>query len=127
MPTITLDQLRAAADAKYAALIIPGVQYEVDGVVVSVEVHLRNPLRLSREARAALAALQSDVQSATAEGEEPADAVDSMREMISLLAGSQEQADAILSVVGEDAGLMAALLEHFGAQTSAGEALPSVS
>lgn len=108
MPTITLQDIRDAADKKYGPLIIEGVE---GGAVT-----LLNALRLSKEKRAALSALddQDDI-----------DVQDKLEQIIRLAAATEDDANRLLAEFGEDLGQLAEALGHYTGKTQLGEASPS--
>jgi len=109
MSNFTLDDIRAAAEAKYGSTDI-----EVDGEVI----RLSNPLRLSADRRSELLR----VQKALADGDENTDQVRLLSEAIKIVAASPEGAEQLLVAIDGD---LAILIEVFGAYsegTQAGEA-----
>lgn len=106
---ITLDSIRAAADAKYGAT-------EIDlgnGTVV----RLLNVLRLTAEKRAEVRALRSG----DADSDET-DQVAMFHKMIRAIAETPAQAEALLTAVGDDLALLAQIVSEYAEGTQAGEA-----
>jgi hypothetical protein len=108
--TLTLDDIRAAAEAKYGSLPI-----ELPTCVVK----LLNPLRMSKKNRDALTAVQEKL------GEDGADQEALLREALSLVCENGPQAKALLKEVGDDLAVMATIFERYVEGTSSGEASPS--
>lgn len=104
---ITLDDIRAAAEAQYGALEI-----EVGGTTV----RLLNLLRLSRKNRDALVAVQDKL---SADG---ADQEALLKEAITLVAETPAQARALLKEVGDDLAVLATIFQRYVEGTQAGEA-----
>ncbi|MGW8630607.1 phage tail assembly protein [Streptomyces sp. NPDC055793] len=114
MAQFTLDNIRAAADAKYGSTDI-----EVDE---KTTVHLLNPLRLPKEKRTKLVALQDAMD---AEGD--VDQEELFSEAIRLVADHPKKAEALLTAVGGDLAVLAQIFETYGKGTQAGEASASAS
>jgi hypothetical protein len=110
MASFTLDDIRAAADAKYASLDI-----EVDGETVT----LVNALRLSKEKRAALTSLQEGLDK---EGEESVEQEQVLADSIRIIAATEDQAERLLSHVGDDLAVLATIFDKYAKDTQAGEA-----
>lgn len=104
MASFTLDDIRAAADAKYGSTDIPFG----DETLV-----LRNPLRLSKEERKALTSIQES---------EDADAEDSMIEALTIAAADKAVAKRFLKEVNGDAGVLAVVFEKYTGEAQTGEA-----
>jgi hypothetical protein len=107
---LTLDDIRAAAEAKYGSLPID---------LGSVTVKLLNPLRMAKKNREALQAVQSKL------GEDDADQEALLREALTLVCENGPQAKALLKEVGDDLAVMATIFERYVEGTSSGEASPS--
>lgn len=110
---LTLDSIRAAAEAKYGSTDID----LGDGQIV----RLLNPLRLPKERRDALMAAQDKLNG------DDADQAAVLTETLTLVAETPKQAEALLSAVGDDLGVLAAIMEEYGAKTQVGEASASAS
>ncbi|MEU7570332.1 phage tail assembly protein [Micromonospora sp. NPDC049240] len=108
--TVSLDDIRAAAEAKYGSLDIP---------LGSLTVRLLNPLRLSKKNRDALTSVQNRLD------EDGADQEVLLREALTVIAEHPTQAKALLKEIGEDLAVMATIFERYAAGTQAGEASPS--
>ena len=110
---ITLDDIRAAAEAKYGSTDIE----LSDGVVVK----LLNPLRMAKANREALQSLQEKL------GADGADQEALLAEALSTVAESPAKAKKLLAALGDDLGLLASVFETYSKGTQAGEASPSAS
>ena len=106
--SFTLDDLRDAAEAKYGNFVIGNVGPK------GIDVELVNALRLKKEARKALQALED---ASTNE-----DAEERMFETIRLIARTKAQADALLKELDGDLAVLALILEQYGSETQMGEA-----
>jgi hypothetical protein len=115
LASYTLDQLRQAADAKYGSTDI--------AISDTTTVHLLNPLRLTREKRSELAALQGRLD----DDAEDVDQEDVLADAIRLVADHPKKADALLKAVGGDLAVLAEIFETYGRGTQAGEASASPS
>jgi hypothetical protein len=117
MPTYTLDQLREDLDKKYGPLVITGVP-EVG------EVKLVQALRLSKDKRARVMAIQKELGAAEeADGDYDEDVmVEKMREIFRLISETPEQAMALLDVLGEDIAKFTLLFETYSEASQLGEA-----
>ncbi|QAY15676.1 tail assembly chaperone [Streptomyces phage TinaBelcher] len=111
MASYTLDDIRSAADAKYGSTDI--------ALDEKTTVHLLNPLRLPKEKRARLVALQDEMD---AEGNE-VDQEELLSEAIRLVADHPKKADSLLSAVGGDLAVLAQIFETYGKGTQAGGSL----
>lgn len=109
---ITLDSIRAAAEAKYGALEI-----ELDA---NTTVRMVNPLRLPKARRDELTALQS---SANEGGDTDTILIESVR----LVAETPAQANKLLKAVGDDLAVLAEIFERYAAGAQLGEASASQS
>lgn len=108
MAQFTLDDIRAAADAKYGSTDIE----LKDGTVVK----LLNPLRLPKDNRDQLVKLQDELQ---ADG---ADQEALLSKGIRLIAERPFQAEALLESVNGDLAVLATIFENYTEGTQAGEA-----
>lgn len=118
MASYTLDAIRSAADSKYASTDIK-LSDEMTVVLV-------NPMKLSKEKRAALVAINGELT--TPEGEEPdpdMDQVEIFQRALSLVAATPAQAKALLDQVGDDLAVLAQIFETYGEAQQAGEASAS--
>ncbi|MEU6056985.1 phage tail assembly protein [Streptomyces sp. NPDC047097] len=106
MATFTLDDIRAAADARYGSTDI-----EIDPETTVV---LRNPLRLSKEERTELAALQDKL-----DGDDQGDV---LADAIRLVAKSKPAAEKLITQLDGDLALLAQVFESYSKGTQAGEA-----
>jgi thioredoxin-like negative regulator of GroEL len=111
MATFSLDNIRAAAEAKYGSTDI-----ELgDGFTA----RLLNPLRLPKEKRAELLKIQNKLD---------ADDVDQelvLAEAIRLVAENEKAADKLLDAVGSDLAVLAQIFATYGEGTQVGEASAS--
>jgi hypothetical protein len=115
MAQFTLDDIRAAAEAKYGATEI------TDGAEVIAR--LVNPLRLSSVKRAALKAAQEGLNAAQDRegGEDSTDVVIAhLRDAIRAVAETEAQAARLLSLAGDDAAVLVSIFETYNKH----EALP---
>lgn len=110
MATISLQDIRDAADRKYGPLVIEGVE--------GGDVTLLNALRLSKDKRMALAALDD---------EDDLDIQDKLEQIIRLAAASTDDADRLLGAFGDDLGQLAETLQSYSGKTQLGEASTSPS
>lgn len=110
MASYTLDDIRAAAEARYGSTDITLGEHVV---------RLLNPLRLSKARREELAALQDEINADGADQEEL------LAHAIRLVAESEAAANALLEEVGEDLAVLAQVFELYGRGTQAGEASAS--
>ncbi|MFC3504451.1 phage tail assembly protein [Micromonospora krabiensis] len=102
-----LDDIRAAAEAKYGSLDIE---------VGDKTVRLLNALRLPKAKRDQIAALQDSLK---AEG---ADQEEIMRELIRVAADTKAGGDLLVKAIGDDLTVMAEVLAEYGKRTQVGEA-----
>lgn len=127
MATFSLDQIKAAADAKYGSLDIPLSDKQGDVV------RLLNPLRMSEAQRAELRVIQDKLNeiSASQEGEdedaEPSeDAVkeqtDLIAEMLLAVAENKVAGKKLLDALGGDLAMTMVVFEQYTEGTQAGEA-----
>ncbi|MFG3223258.1 phage tail assembly protein [Kitasatospora sp. NPDC048194] len=111
MASYTLDDIRAAADAKYASTDIDLGTGDV--------VHLINPLRLSKASRDKLHELQDQLEA------DNADQQVLLEDAIRLVSDNGQKADALLAAIGGDLAVLAQIFETYGASTQVGEASAS--
>ena len=110
MSAFMLDDIRAAAEAKYGST-------DIDlGTRI---VKLLNPLRLGKKQRTALIAVQDKLN---AEG---ADQEALLTEALSLVAESPAAAKALLAAVGDDLAVLVEVFSRYSEGTQAGEASAS--
>ncbi|WP_405056964.1 phage tail assembly protein [Kribbella sp. NBC_01505] len=109
--TFTLDDIRAAAEKKYGATNIPLGNGRV--------CKLLNPLRLSKENRAALMAKQDELES------EDADQEAILSDSLKLVAENANDAKALLKELGGDLAMLAIVFEKYNESTQLGEASSS--
>lgn len=107
MATLSLDSIREAADKKYGSLVVD---------LGDETVELKNPLRLSKEARTRLSNLE--------QADEDADPMDYFGELYEVLAG-KEGAKKLLKALGDDVPLHMTLVQSLTQETDLGEASPS--
>ena len=119
MATITLDSIRARIEEKYDATVVelaPG-----DGV------RLLNPLRLPKERRAALKSFDK----ALSEAEDEEGSLQALRELLKVVAETEEQANRLLNLVdsfgGDSDVVLMEIAESYLNGQQAGEASPSES
>ncbi|MEU9795065.1 phage tail assembly protein [Streptomyces sparsogenes] len=115
MASFTLDDIRAAADAKYGSTDI-----EVDA---KTTVHLLNPLRLPKGKRDQLIKLQDELDTDKAD----VDQEQLLSDAIRLVADHPKKAEALLTAVGGDLAVLAQIFETYGKGTQVGEASASAS
>lgn len=110
MSTFSLDQIKAAADAKYGSLDVPFG----DKTAVFL-----NPLRLGAKKREAMKGLQADMKADKIEQEEFVD------KFLLLAAKDEKVAEQLLDEIGDDLALKVTILEQYGEGTQVGEASAS--
>lgn len=111
MSTVTLDSIRAAVEAKYAS-------YDIElgeGKVVK----LQNAIRLSKDARAKIIALQGQMK------EEGADQVALLSDSIRAVAHDKKLADELVKATGGDLAILVEIFTGYGKATQLGEASAS--
>lgn len=113
MAQFTLDAIRAAADAKYGSTDI-----EIDE---KTTVHLLNPLRLPKEKRKELEAIQGRMDADDADQEEL------LAEAIVLVADHPKKGQELIKAVGGDLAVLAQIFETYGKGAQVGEASASAS
>lgn len=109
--TFTLDDIRAAAEAKYGSTDIDLGNGEVLSLV--------NPLRLPADKRKALTEVQERADEA--EGDEG----DVMREAIRIVASDSHKAERFIEIVGDDLAMLATVFSTYTEGTQVGEASAS--
>jgi hypothetical protein len=107
----TLDDIRTAAEKKYASTEI---------TVGDTNVVLVNLLRLPKEKRAIFESLQDEVN-AEEDGESP-DQADKLADLLRVVAATEKQADVLLDAIGDDLALLATIFETYAKGTESGEA-----
>jgi hypothetical protein len=105
---ITLDSIRAAADAKYGAYEI---HLDNDNVT-----RLLNVLRLPADKRAVVTGLQSKMEA------DDADQVEIIEAVIHAVAETEGQAVRLITAVNGDLAVLASIMEGYVGDTQAGEA-----
>lgn len=113
MSSYSLDDIRAAADAKYGA-----TEIRVDENTV---VKLINPLRLPKEDRTALLGVQDRL---TAEGED-VDQAEVFADAIRTVADDKAAADKLIEAIGGDLAILAEVFRTYTEGASVGEASAS--
>ncbi|GAB3830214.1 phage tail assembly protein [Kribbella italica] len=109
--SFTLDDIRDAAEAKYGSTeIVLG-----DGSVC----RLLNPLRLKKEKRDQLMALQKE------QGDEESDTEELLAKSLLLVAENQKYAKQLLKELDGDLTMLATVFEMFNSGAQVGEASPS--
>jgi len=117
MAKFTLDDIKAAAEAKYGSTDI-----EVGDVLV----RLLNPLRLTKEKRSALIAAQKNLQPKEGEdADEDVDQEEMFHEILTLVAENEHQANVLFGAIGDDLAQLASVFEMYSEGTQAGEASAS--
>lgn len=110
MATFTLDDIRAAAEAKYGST---DIDLGDDKVV------LVNPLRLDKDKRTALTKIQERSE------EEGADEGDVMREALRLVTSTPQACEKFIDMVGDDLALLATVFNAYTEGVQVGEASAS--
>lgn len=103
-----LDAIREAANANYAHFPIEFEDHDT--------VFLLNPLQLSAEKRSAMTELQG------AMGEDDDDVFSALSKIIRIIANTEEGAEHLLSVVGDNLALLVQIFSEYNKGTEAGEA-----
>lgn len=111
MATFTLDDIRAAAEAKYGSTDIDLGEFGILSLV--------NPLRLPKEKREALGKIQDRLS------EDGVDQGDVMREAIRIVANDSIKAQRFLEIVGDDLGMLATVFSSYSEGAQMGEASAS--
>lgn len=113
--SFTLDDIREAAEKKYGATTFPDVP--------GGEVRLVNVLRLSKDKRDALKAVQKRAKEHG--DDEDFDVAATYRESIEIVAETAEQASRLIEEFGEDLGALATIFNLYTSETEMGEASAS--
>lgn len=111
MATFSLDDIRAAAEAKYGSTDIDMGHGDVLSLV--------NPLRLPKHKRDALQKVQSSAE------DEGVDQGDVMREAIRIVASDPAKAERFIGIAGDDLGLLATVFATYTEGAQVGEASAS--
>ena len=104
---MNLDEIREAVESKYQTLDI-----EVGGRTVV----LLNPIRLPKNKRDQLAAIQKEI------GDEGADTLDCMKRMLKTVIEKPADAKVLLDQLGDDLAMYAEVVSQYGKRTQVGEA-----
>lgn len=110
MATFSLDDIRAAAEAKYGDTTID---------LGDEKMVLVNPLRLDKDKRKALTSIQERSE------EEGADEGDVMREALRLATSTPAAAEKFIGIAGDDLTLLATVFESYTEGVQMGEASAS--
>lgn len=111
MATFSLDDIRAAAEAKYGSTDI-----SLGGGETMI---LVNPLRLPKEKRDRLSKIQEAAEV------EDADQGDVMREALRLVTSTPHATEKFIEVAGDDLALLATVFENYTEGAQVGEASAS--
>lgn len=111
MASYTLDDIRDAAEAKYASTDIDLGEGRV--------LRLVNPLRLTKDERAALRVVQEDINDEAVDEDAQ---IAGMQSIIRIAAQYNDLADVLFEVAGDDLAVLASVLELYNKGTQAGEA-----
>jgi peptide subunit release factor 1 (eRF1) len=112
MSSYSLDDIRAAADAKYGHTEIT--------VDANTTVRLINALRLPKEKRQALLSVQDKLTS-----DDDVDQADVFADAIRTVADNAVAAEALIDAIGGDLAILAQVFSTYTEGTSAGEASAS--
>jgi hypothetical protein len=115
--SMSLDELFAISEKNYSSLFIQ---------VGDVEVELLPALRLEKAKRKELGHI-SDGTEDTVDEDERLDGVDVYQRLFRLIAAKPEQAEALISLVGERLDVYKTIQDEWAAKTTPGEASPSAS
>ena len=118
MANFTLDKIRQAAEAKFGNMDI-----EFGDETVT----LLNPLRLSKEDRAAFAKIGDQMSGDEEEGEDEADQVAIFEEALRLAAADKAAVEKLIEAIGGDLTVLSEVFSEYVAVTQAGEASASQS
>lgn len=113
----SLDDIREAADKKYGSTFI---------TVAGEDVELVNVLRLSKDKRNELSAIQESADKAE-EGGEDVDIEEVLAKSLRLVAKSSAQADRLINAIDGDLALLSQVFEVYSSETNLGEASGSES
>jgi hypothetical protein len=111
MSAYTLDDIRAAAEKKYAS---------TDITVGDTTVTLVNVLRLPKEKRDVFTSLQEEMDSE--DKDEDVDQAAKLADLLRLVAKNEKDADVLLDAIGDDLALLATIFEMYAKGTESGEA-----
>lgn len=111
MATFTLDDIRAAAEAKYGST---DIDLGPEGTMVLV-----NPLRLPKEKRDALEKIQEKGE------QDGADQGDVMREALRLVTSTPKQVETFIALAGDDLAMLATVFASYTDGAQVGEASAS--
>lgn len=114
--TFTLDDIRAAAEAKYGS---------TDIQIGDTLVRLLNPLRLTKVKRTALVAAQKDLEAEEGDEEVEVDQEAAFHAILRIVAETEHQAEVLIDAVGDDLAQLASLFSMYSEGTQAGEASAS--
>lgn len=106
--TFTLDDIRAAAEKKYGSVDI--------SIAEGQTVRLVNALRMSKERRDQVTAMQTELES------DDVDHEGILREILVLVAEDEEQGRALVEALGDDLGMLMSVFEYYNGETQVGEA-----
>ncbi|WP_432482595.1 phage tail assembly protein [Kineococcus esterisolvens] len=117
MASFSLDDIRSAAEARYASTDI-----DLGG---GKTVSLVNPLRLSKAKRDRFRALQEDLTRDVPEGEEGPDQEEILKDVFRVVAQTEAQAERLIKALDGDLAQMVLIFERYGEETQPGEASAS--
>lgn len=112
---VTLDDIRAAAEAKYGSF---DIELGEGRTLI-----MRNPLRLTKAERAELGDLQSDVNKD--DETESADQEEVFAKIITLVAANKATAEEFLAAVGDDLTVLVETIQGYQKAAQMGEASAS--
>ena len=107
---VTLDSIRAAAEAKFGSTVID---------LGDQQVELLNPIRLGKAKRERLSAISDDLK---AEG---ADQEAILSDVLRGVAKTPAQGDALVEAIGGDFAVLLSVFNAYTTETQMGEASPS--
>lgn len=110
MANFTLDDIRAAAEAKYGSTNIDLGNGDTLSLV--------NPLRLPKDKRDRLTAIQKEIDGGKDQG-------DAMKDALRIVADSQEKCERFLAIVGDDLAMLATVFSAYVSGSQLGEASAS--
>lgn len=118
MTDITLEDIKAAADKKYASLKIGLGEHTIE---------LRNALRLSEDERDRVSELQDELSGEDDEGNkiEGRSQTPVLEDMLRTLCATEGQGNKLVDALGGDLTLLAETFESYKEKTQLGEASPS--
>jgi hypothetical protein len=117
VPTISLDQIKADIEAKYAPVVID---------LGDASVTLTQVLRLSKAKRAALVAAEKE-RDTDGDGFDEEGTVEYLRTVLRLVATDRDEAEYLIEALGDDLVLLTEVVTAWREGTQAGEASPSAS